>query len=277
MSRFKTCGLCFVLCALGAVTLAQEQPYVMVLPGDVEWGPATPKLPPGAEIAVLIGDPSKAGIPYVFRARLPDGYSVPPHWHPMDENVTVIEGVMMLGFGERVDRAAMRELPVGSYVTLPKEMPHYNRMKGETILQFHGIGPYDITYVNPADDPSRISSGFGPPEAGARASEGSGELALVVEPAATESRTRAPAATGQEDLPQVSEESAAERQRQIAEAEKKVAQAQRRVSGLEEEQHRYATNPFRPTPDELNIKLHRAGEELRKANKELEQLRDYPH
>ncbi|MCZ6783155.1 MAG: hypothetical protein O7G30_07560, partial [Proteobacteria bacterium] len=189
--------------------------------------------------------------------------SVPPHWHPMDENVTVIEGVMMLGFGERVDRAAMRELPVGSYVTLPKEMPHYNRMKGETILQFHGIGPYDITYVNPADDPSRISSGFRPPEAGARAAEGSGELAPVVEPAATD----------QGDLPQVSEESAAERQRQIAEAEKKVAQAQRRVSGLEEEQQRYATNPFRPTPDELDVKLHRAREELRKAKKELEQLR----
>ncbi len=74
-------------------------------------------------------------------------------------------------------------------------------------------------------------------------------------------------------MPQVGEESAAERQRQIAEAEKKVAQVQRRVSGLEEEQHRYAINPFRPTPDELDVKLHRAREELRKAKKELEQLR----
>ncbi len=158
MSKLRTWALCLVLCALSADALPQEQPYVMVLPGDVEWGPATPKLPPGAQIAVLLGDPSKPGGSYVFRAKLPDGDSVPPHWHPMDENVTVIEGVMMLGFGERVDRTTMRELPVGSYVTLPKGMPHYNRMKGETILQFHGIGPYDITYVNPADDPSRSSS-----------------------------------------------------------------------------------------------------------------------
>jgi quercetin dioxygenase-like cupin family protein len=91
----------------------------------------------------------------VFRAKLPDGYSVPPHWHPVDENVTVISGVFMLGFGERFDTAETRELRAGSYVMLPKRVPHYNVMKGETILQFHGIGPYDIQYVNPADDPSK--------------------------------------------------------------------------------------------------------------------------
>lgn len=95
----------------------------------------------------------------MFRAKLPDGYSVPPHWHPMDENVTVISGVFMLGFGERLDKTATRPLPAGSYAMLPRNVPHYNVMKGETILQFHGIGPYDIQYVNPADDPSRKSAG----------------------------------------------------------------------------------------------------------------------
>jgi quercetin dioxygenase-like cupin family protein len=106
---------------------------------------------------VLVGDPSIRGALYVFRAKLPDGYSVPPHWHPMDENVTVIKGMFLLGFGEHIDEAATHELPAGSYVTLPKEEPHYNLMKGETILQFHGIGPYDISYVNSDDDPSRNS------------------------------------------------------------------------------------------------------------------------
>lgn len=72
----------------------------------------------------------------------------------MDENLPVIKGVFRLGFGTRIDTADMRDLPAGSYALLPKDVPHYNIMKGETILQFHGIGPYDITYVNAADAPS---------------------------------------------------------------------------------------------------------------------------
>ena len=159
MSKLTRYGLTLVLCALSGVSFSQDRGHVVLLPDDVKWGPASPKLPAGAQMVVLVGDPSMPGALYVFRAKLPDGYSVPPHWHPMDENVTVIKGVFMLGFGERLDKAAMRELPAGSYVTLPKEEPHYNEMKGETILQFHGIGPYDIIYVNSDDDPSRKSSG----------------------------------------------------------------------------------------------------------------------
>ena len=140
--------------ARASSAVAQHTGHVLVLPDNATWGPASPKLPPGAQFARVVGDPSKPGEPYVFRAKLPDGYSVPPHWHPMDENVTVIKGVFRVGFGTRVDPADMRDLPAGSYTLLPKDVPHYNIMRGETILQFHGIGPYDITYVNPADAPS---------------------------------------------------------------------------------------------------------------------------
>jgi quercetin dioxygenase-like cupin family protein len=155
MNTLKAIGLGLAIAASASLGAAQQQPHVMVAPDSVKWGPASPKLPPGAQFAVLLGDPAKAGELYVFRAKLPDGFSVPPHTHPMDEHVTVISGTFMLGFGERLDRAATQTLPAGSYVMLPKDMPHYNVMKGETILQFHGIGPYDIRYVNPADDPSR--------------------------------------------------------------------------------------------------------------------------
>ena len=142
--------------ALGLVVSAaspQDRSPVLVSPDRIEWVPISPKLPPGGLVAVLSGDPSEPGLPYVFRAKLPDGYAVPPHWHPSDENVTVLQGVFVLGFGERVEEGAMQEFHVGSYVTLPRRAPHFNRMKGETILQFHGIGPYDIVYVDPADDP----------------------------------------------------------------------------------------------------------------------------
>jgi len=110
MTKLTRYGLMLVLCVLSGVTASQDPGHVMVLADDITWGPASPKLPPGAQVAVLVGDPSIPGELYVFRAKLPDGYSVPPHWHPMDENVTVIEGMFTLGFGERVDEAAMREL-----------------------------------------------------------------------------------------------------------------------------------------------------------------------
>lgn len=154
ISRSGSLLIVLTLCASSGVGASQDHGHVVVLPDPVEWRPASPKLPPGAQIAVLSGDPSAPGGLYVFWAKLPDGYSVPPHWHPMDENVTVIKGVMILGFGARFEQAGMRELPAGSFVMLPKERPHFNRMKGETILQFHGVGPYDIVYVSAGQNPS---------------------------------------------------------------------------------------------------------------------------
>ena len=158
MTHCPVYGSVLAALALGSPGIAHAQSHVIVSPGAVKWGPASPKLPQGAQFATLAGDPSRPDVPYVFRAKLPDGYRVPPHWHPVDENVTVISGVFMLGFGERFDAAATRALTAGSYVMLPRRVPHYNVMKGETILQFHGIGPYDIQYVDPADDPSKAST-----------------------------------------------------------------------------------------------------------------------
>jgi hypothetical protein len=158
MGTFKCWSLATLFLAAPACCLAQTPLHIVVSPDSVKWGPASPKLPPGAQFAILMGDPSKPDAPYVFRAKLPDGYSVPPHWHPVDENVTVISGVFMLGFGERLDRSATRVLEAGSYVLLKARQPHFNVVRGETILQFHGIGPYDISYVDPRDDPRRAGA-----------------------------------------------------------------------------------------------------------------------
>jgi quercetin dioxygenase-like cupin family protein len=127
----------------------------MIRADNITWGPASAKLPRGALMAVLDGVPSKPGSPFTIRVKVPDGFSVPPHTHPTDENLTVIQGTMLLGMGDVFDRAKLRELPAGSYAKLPKGQPHFNLYKGESIIQLHGIGPYDIAYVNPADDPSR--------------------------------------------------------------------------------------------------------------------------
>jgi hypothetical protein len=89
MTRRVGFAVSFTVLTVALFGWAQE-PHVLVRPDNITWGPASPKLPPGAQFASLSGDPSKPGEPYVFRARLPDGYRVPPHWHPMDEHVTVI-------------------------------------------------------------------------------------------------------------------------------------------------------------------------------------------
>ena len=155
MWRSRMSVALLVLGTFSVSSSAQQHASVHVSPDSIVWGPASPKLPAGAQVAVIFGDMRQPGELYVFRAKLPDGYSVPPHTHPMDEHVTVLKGMMTIGFGERRDEAQMQELPAGAYVMLPKGHAHYNRMRGETILQFHGIDPYDINYVNPADDPSR--------------------------------------------------------------------------------------------------------------------------
>jgi hypothetical protein len=128
--------------------------HVMVRPDDIKWGPAPPGLPAGAMVAVLSGDPSKTG-PYVLRVKMPDGFKVAPHWHPTDENVTVLQGVLRVGRGDKFNTEAVEPLPAGSFVRMPKEMRHFAWAKGDTIIQVHGVGPFEINYVNVADDPRK--------------------------------------------------------------------------------------------------------------------------
>ena len=124
----------------------------MISPLQVKWADAPPSLPKGAKFTVLSGDPGAAG-PFTIRLRMPAGYGIPPHWHPTDENVTVISGTFSLGMGEKFDQASMKTLPAGGYAVLPAEMRHFASTKGGAIVQIHGTGPFAINYVNPSDDP----------------------------------------------------------------------------------------------------------------------------
>jgi hypothetical protein len=133
---------------------AADRDHVVVRPDDVKWEEGPPFLPAGAKVAVLTGDPRKAG-PYVIRVKMPDGYKVPPHWHPADENVTVIQGMFMMGKGDKFNADACDALPAGSFVRMPKGMRHFAWAKGAAIIQVHSMGPFEINYVNAADDPRK--------------------------------------------------------------------------------------------------------------------------
>jgi Domain of unknown function (DUF4437) len=123
-------------------------------PDKLKWKDGPPSLPPGAQIAVLEGDPNRPG-PFVFRVKVPDGYRIPPHTHPKPERVTIIAGTFHLGMGDKFDPSRGETLPTGTYGSWPPGMKHYVWVKGETIVQFHGDGPWKIDYINPADDPRK--------------------------------------------------------------------------------------------------------------------------
>lgn len=133
---------------------AAEAHHTVVLNDEVKWGPAPPSLPPGAQAAVLLGSPAKEG-PFVLRLKFPSGFAVPPHRHSKDELVTVISGKFGIGASEKLDRAAAKQLPPGSFVHLPAGMPHYAIADAETIVQINGVGPFDVTYIDPNDDPRK--------------------------------------------------------------------------------------------------------------------------
>ena len=138
-------------------TAASSNGHIAIMPGDVKWGPAPPSVPPGAQIAVLSGDPSKAG-PFVLRIKFPDGYKVAAHWHPTDEHVTVLQGTFRAGMGDAYSEAGLHDFPVGSFIKMPKEMHHFATAKGETIVQVHAEGPFVLNYVNPNDDPRKTTA-----------------------------------------------------------------------------------------------------------------------
>jgi len=130
---------------------------VVVTPDKIQWGPAPPVFPAGAQFAVLAGDPGKVG-PFTVRIKAPDGYRIMPHWHPTAENVTVLSGEFHVGMGDKFDESSMQTLPVHSLAVVPPHHNHYAMTKGETELQVSGTGPFKLIYVNPADDPSKGQS-----------------------------------------------------------------------------------------------------------------------
>ena len=121
-------------------------------PGHIKWQDGPASLPPGAKSAVLEGDPTKEGF-FTMRLRMPDGYKIPPHTHPKVEHITVISGTFNFGMGEKFNQNATQSMPAGTFGFWPAGMKHFAWAKGETVVQLHGIGPWQINYLNPADDP----------------------------------------------------------------------------------------------------------------------------
>jgi quercetin dioxygenase-like cupin family protein len=140
--------------AAGDPTASSHAEAELFSPDRIKWQEGPASLPRGAMIAVLEGDPSKEG-PFVFRVKIPDDYRIPPHTHPKTERVTVISGTFNIGMGEKFDKKETKPMVAGTYGHWAAGMKHFVWAKGETIVQFHGMGPWSIEYLDPKDDPRK--------------------------------------------------------------------------------------------------------------------------
>lgn len=155
MTPKTVAALAGLLLAAATPALAQHHgsAHVMMLPGEMTWADV-PSLPPGAKIAVIEG-PLNEARPITARIRFPANYHLPAHHHPVIEHVTVLSGTFHMGMGEQFDRAKTKALTPGSFAVMAPGTPHFAWTTEETVVQIHSVGPWGVTYVNPAEDPRR--------------------------------------------------------------------------------------------------------------------------
>ena len=132
--------------------LAQATPTAKA--DSLQWGPAPAVFPAGAKMAVVSGDPTKAGM-FTVQLAMPDGYRLQPHFHPTDETVEVKQGTFLFAMGDTFDLAKTKPMKVGGKGSIQANMHHFAAAKGATVVAVTSMGPFALTYVNPADDPQK--------------------------------------------------------------------------------------------------------------------------
>ena len=125
----------------------------------LRWGPAPAVFPKGAQMAVVSGDPGKAG-QFVIQLSMPAGYKIPPHFHPTDETVQVVQGTFLVGMGDTLDVKNTKPMKVGDKGSIPAQMHHFAATSGATIVSVTAMGPFAMTYVNPADNPQKPTAKY---------------------------------------------------------------------------------------------------------------------
>lgn len=125
--------------------------HAVVLASAVAFQPLEiPGFASGVKLAAIHGDPNADSGDYTVRLWFPDGYKFPPHWHPKAEHVTVLEGALLLGMGDKTDEAKQQSYTVGTFIYIPGKMSHFGGVKGATVIQLHGEAPFKIELTNPA-------------------------------------------------------------------------------------------------------------------------------
>ncbi|MGH2720918.1 MAG: cupin domain-containing protein [Actinomycetota bacterium] len=169
--RLRRRGVAAVVCAAGLLTgctsgepapgaspsaEASGAHHYVKQPEQITWltpQPPADFLPDGVLLALVEGGSPLVPGPFTFRLKFPPGSRLMPHTHPATERITVLSGVMHQGIGARFDQSSTEAIPTGGFVYREPGIPHYVWFDQETVIQFHGTGPFGLTYLDSADDP----------------------------------------------------------------------------------------------------------------------------
>lgn len=153
--RVVLASVLLAFASLVALAQAADKPadHVFFAPKDLKWTDV-PSLPKGAKAALLEGPMNEPG-PFMIRIKFPANYKVPPHWHNNIEHITIISGTLNMGIGDKFDQKKTHALRAGHASIMQPKLNHFVWTKEETIAQVHGMGPWEVNYVNPADDPRK--------------------------------------------------------------------------------------------------------------------------
>lgn len=151
---------CFILAlvwALAPSEIARAQGIAtvptVIRPTNIVWQPGPPTLEPGSQGAVLAGNPSQPG-PFTLRVRLPAKYRIAPHRHPVDERLTVLSGTLCFAATTATNVAPDTAcIGPGTFRLMPANVVHSDWAPVAVEYQIEALGPFDLTYVNPSDDP----------------------------------------------------------------------------------------------------------------------------
>jgi quercetin dioxygenase-like cupin family protein len=119
---------------------------------NLKWTDGPPSLPSGVQMAIVSGNPGKKGM-FTIQLKMPTDYAVPAHSHPTNEVVKVLSGKLHYGMSDKLDMAQAKTLTIGHSVTMKAKMNHWVHAPAPATIQVSGMGPFQITYVDPKDDP----------------------------------------------------------------------------------------------------------------------------
>jgi quercetin dioxygenase-like cupin family protein len=126
-------------------------------PAELKWMDGPASLPKGVQMAVVSGDPGKKG-KFTIQLKMPADYAVPPHMHPTDEVVTMVSGELHYAMSDKMDMASAKTLKTGDSVDMKAKMNHWVHAAAPATVQVSAMGPFEITYANPKDDPRGTSA-----------------------------------------------------------------------------------------------------------------------